>query len=148
MSKTTKPETLPWSPQITAPMPLEALYSLMEENLADPDEKNILDGSNFHFPKDKLVLVKKDYFESKPNNIDASKITDDVLAFCTLVLSYAKAATVELKPDQSPKLFIAFMPRTEFNTMFQIVKPKLTGDLFSLFNTLACYNTKQTGEVV
>ena len=126
-------------------MPLEALYTLMEENLADPDEKNILDGDNFRFQK--LVLVKKDYFQSKPNNIDASKITNDVLAFCTLVLSYAKAATEELKPDQSPKLFITFMPRTEFNTMFQIIKPKLPGDLFSLFDTLACYNTDKSGNV-
>lgn len=142
-----KPESLPWSPQITAPMPLEALYSLMEENLKDPLEKNILDGTNFRF-RDKLVLVTKDYFVSKPNNIDGSKITNDVLAFCTLVLSYAKAATENLKPDQSPKLFIPFMPRTEFNTMFQIVKPKLTGDLFSLFDTLACYNTDKSGNVV
>lgn len=107
MNQNTKPESPPWSPQITTPMPLEALYSLMEENLADPDEKNILDGDNFRFQK--LVLVKKDYFQSKPNNIDASKITNDVLAFCTLVLSYAKAATEELKPDQSPKLFITFI---------------------------------------
>lgn len=121
-------------------MPLEALYSLMKENLRNVLEKNILDGSNYRY-LDKLVLVNQDYFQSKPNNIDKSTITDDVLAFCTMVLSYAKAATVELKPDQSPKLFISFMPRTEFNTLFQIVKPKLTGDLFSLFNTLACYKT-------
>lgn len=96
----------------------------------------------------KLVLVKEKYFASKPNNIDGSKLTNDVLAFCTLVLSYAKAATVELKADQSPKLFIVFMPRTEFNTLFRLVKPKLPGDLFSLFNTLACYNTERLGKVV
>lgn len=126
-------------------MPLEALYSLMQENLADPKEKNILDGDNFQFPQNKLVLVSKDYFQSKPNNIDPSTITDDALAFCTLVLSYAKAATQELKPDQSPKFFITFMPRTEFNTMFQIIKSKLTGDLFSLFNVLACYKTDKSG---
>ena len=34
MSVTTKPKLLPWSPQITTPIPLEALYSLMKENLA------------------------------------------------------------------------------------------------------------------
>lgn len=129
-------------------MPLEALYSLMEENLANPLEKNILDGTNYRSTQNKLVLVKKDYFQSKPNNIDASTITNDVLAFCTLVLSFAKAATETLMRDQSPKLSITFMPRTEFNTMFQIVKPKLTGDLFSLFNTLACYKTDKSGNVV
>lgn len=123
-------------------MPLEALYSLMDEHLAAlPDGRNILNGYNVRH--DNLVFVTKDYFQSKPNNIDNSKITNDVLAFCTLILSYAKAATAELKPDQSPKLFISFMPRTEFNTIFQIVKTKLPGDLFSLFNTLACYKTDQ-----
>ena len=127
-------------------MPLEVLYSLMEEYLENPIEKNNLDGNNYRFRK--LVLLKKEYFQSKLNNMDDSKITNDVYAFCTLVLSYTKGATDELKPDQSPKLFIASMPRTEFNTMFQIVKPKLTGDFFSLFNILACYNTEQSGKVV
>ena len=129
-------------------MPLEALYSLMKENFENPVIKNILDGTSFAH-SDMLVLVNKGYFKSKPNNIDESTITDDVLAFCTLILSYAKAATKELKPDQSPKLFISFMPRTEFNTLFKIVKPKLTGDLFSLFNTLVCYKTdRETGDAV
>ena len=124
---------------------MEALYSIMGENLANPMEKNILDGDSFRYQK--LVLVKKEYFQSKPNNIDASKITNDVLAFCTLILSYAKAATETLKPDQSPKFFISFMPRTEFNTMFQLVQSKLIGDLFSLFNILACYKTDKSGNV-
>lgn len=131
-------------------MPLEALYSLMEENRRDPLEKHILDGSSFSYPtrgNNQLVLVKKGYFQSKPNKIDETTVTNDVLAFCTLVLSYAKATTQKLLPDQSPKKFIAFMPRTEFNTMFQIVKPQLTGDLFSLFNTLACYKTDIDGVV-
>lgn len=140
MSVNQKAEELPWIPQITAPMPLEALYSLLKENAQDPDKKNILDGSSLRYPH-KVVLVKQEYFQSKPNDIDPSTVTDDVLAFCTLVLSYAKAATEKLKPDQSPKLFTAFMPRTDFNTLFQIVRSKLPGDLFSLFNTLACYNT-------
>lgn len=124
---------------------------MMEENLRDPiARRNVIDGANVKYAgrAQKLVLVKKDYFQSKPNSIDGSKLTNDVLAFCTLVLSYAKAATVELKADQSPKFFIVFMPRTEFNTLFRLVKPKLPGDLFSLFNTLACYNTEKDGNVV
>ncbi len=105
-------------------MPLEALYSLMKENLANPlDGRNVLDGSIIRYIPSKLVLVNQDYVQSKPSNIDKSVITNDVLAFCTLILSYAKASTEYLKPDQSPKLFISFMPRTEFNTLFQIVNP-------------------------
>ena len=120
-------------------MPLEALYSLMIENQVNVD-KNILDGSNFN-PAAILVVVTQAYFQSNPNNIEESQMTDDVLAFCSLVLSYAKAASNTLRGNQSPKLFTVFMPRTEFITLFGIVKSKLTGDLFKLFDNLACYKT-------
>ena len=124
-------------------MPLEALYSLMKENQddpIDPNKRNILDGYNIRHP-DSIVVVKQEYFQSNTNGIDQSKVTDDVLAFCSLVLTYAKAASDELAGDQSPKLFLTFMPRTEFNTLYGQVKSKLPGDLFSLFNSLACYQT-------
>lgn len=120
-------------------MPLEALYSLMKEQkaISDPLDKkrNILDG----FGRDGLTLVTKDFFQSSPNGIDASTVTDDVLGFCSLVLSYGKIAANKLKPDESPKLYMTFMPRTEFNTLFEQVKSKIPGDLFDLFNILACY---------
>ena len=129
-------------------MPLEALYSLMKEQLADPSSsnRNILDGSS---PRGNfLVVVTQEYFQSNTNGIDGSKVTDDVLGFCSLVLSYAKAASNALLPDQSPKLFLTFMPRTEFNTIYQQVKSKIQGDLFTLFNSLACYKTNSDGDVV
>jgi len=40
------------------------------------------------------------------------------------------------------------MSRIEFNTLFRLIKLKLLDDLFSLFNTLACYNTKRLNKVV
>ena len=130
-------------------MPLEALYSLMKEQRDKPHrtpDRNILDGicprGNF------LVVVAQEYFQSNTNGIDGSKVTDDVLGFCSLVLSYAKAASNELQPDQSPKLFLTFMPRTEFNTIYQQVETKIPGDLFELFNSLACYTLNQDGEIV
>lgn len=141
-----KPEKVPWFPQITAPMPLEALYSLMKENEDDPVEKNILDGTNY-LSKAKIVVVNQKYFQSNKNGIDQSKVTDDVLGFCSLVLSYAKGASIKLEPDRSPKQFFVFMPRTEFNTLYEQVKSKLPGDLFSLFNSLACYQTNRDGSV-
>ena len=99
-------------------MPLEALYSLMKEHQADPDpdERNPLDGYNDN-PEHKLVVVKQEYFQSNKNGIDQSKVTDDVLGFCSLVLSYAKAAK-ELETNESPKLRTVFMPRTEFKTIY------------------------------
>ena len=136
-----------WAPQVTAPMPLEALYSLMKENLENDDsDHNILDG--YSYRGQNLVVVTQEYFQSNTNGIDASKVTDDVLGFCSLVLSYAKAASQTLQPDQSPKLFITFMPRTEFNTIYHQVESKIPGDLFTLFNSLACYKTNDNGQVV
>lgn len=123
-------------------MPLEALYSLMKENQASKEDpnvvKNILDGTNFNTAAI-FVVVSQDYFQSNPNGLDQSQMTDDVLAFCSLVLTYAKNAKNPLRTNQSPKLFSPFMPRTEFITLFGIVKAKLKGDLFELFNNLACY---------
>ena len=43
--------------------------------------------------------------------------------------------------NQSPKLFTIFMCRTDSITLFSIVKSKLKGDLFKLFDNLACYKT-------
>lgn len=68
-----------------------------------------------------------------------SQVKDDVLGFCSLVLSYAKVDEFELGRVQSLKMMTTIMPRTEFNTIFQQVKSKIPGDLFNLFNSLACY---------
>jgi len=128
-------------------MPLEALYSLMKEQVLDLPNPNILDGATFSTKK-YLILVTQEYFQSNTNGIDANEVTDDVLGFCSLVLSYAKAASDALRADESPKLRLTFMPRTEFNTIFQQVKSKIQGDLFTLFNSLACYTTNSDGVVV
>ena len=124
-------------------MPLEALYSLMKEQQKDPEppKRNILNG--FNFKHGILVVVTKDYFQSNKNGMDMDKVTDDVLGFCSLVLSYAKTATRKLLRDESPKAFQTFMPRTEFNTIYKMVKSSFKGDLFDLFNNLACYTTKR-----
>ena len=138
-----------WAPQITAPMPLEALYSLMKENVqkanTDPS-RNILNGATSFTTGQNIQLVTKDYFVSPSLNIDRSTITDDILGFCTLILSYAKAANLEQNPDVSPKHKIPFMPRTEFNTIYAQVRSKFEITLFDLqvfdiFNILACYKT-------
>ncbi|KAF2093595.1 hypothetical protein NA57DRAFT_81097 [Rhizodiscina lignyota] len=135
---------LGWEPQVTAPMPLEALYYLMKEQV-DGKTDNVLVG--FGYNDDSLVLVTEKFFQSKPNGIDESTVTDDVLAFCSLVLSYAKAAKDEDTHGVSPKLSLTFMPRTEFNTLYRQIKPKIPGDLWELFRILACYKNMRNGEV-
>lgn len=127
-------------------MPLEALYSLMRENKQNlREDRNVLDGETIRYP-DGLNLVTQEYFQSTPNDIVGSTVADDVLAFCTLVLSYAKPAAL-LRYGQSPKLFTAFMPRTEFNTLFRQVRGRIPGDLFALFKKLACYQTNEALEI-
>jgi hypothetical protein len=153
LTPTTNKVGMFWAPQITAPMPLEALYSLMKENVqktnTNPDtdpNRNILNGATSITTGQNIQLVTKDYFVSPSLNINPSTITDDILGFCTLVLSYAKAANLEQDPDVSPKHKIPFMPRTEFNTIYAQVRSKFEITLFDLqvfdiFNILACYKT-------
>lgn len=142
------PANLEWGPQVTAPMPLEALYSLMKEQVLGLQKRNILNGMTYEHKK-YPILVTQEYFQSNTNGIDGTKVTDDMLAFCSLVLSYAKAASDALRANQSPKSRLSFMPRTEFNTIFQQVKSKIPGDLFTLFNSLACYtHDSNSGKVV
>ena len=113
----------------------------------DPPQRHILDGACME--GDCITLVTGDYFKSKPNDIDATKLTHDVLGFLILVLSYAKAAkTRTLRTDQSPKQLLSFMPRTEFNTIYGQVKSKIPGDLFTLLDTLACYTTAANKNLV
>ena len=132
-------------------MPLGALYRLMKEQKLglkiDDPKRNILDGMSPR-PGDFLILITQDYFQSNPNNIEQTMISDDVLAFASLVLSYAKAADQSLRPNQSPKLYTTFMPRTEFKTIYNLLKSQLQGDLFALFNNLACYTTDEGGNIV
>ena len=134
-------------------MPLEALYSLMKENVQDvTDGRNILNGDTGISRGQNTQLVTKDYFQDLSLKVDVGKINDAVLGFCTLVLSYAKAANKPIDPDDpntqemSPKSWIPFMPRTEFVTMYRAVKSFFPADneLFDIFNTLACYKTAFT----
>lgn len=126
-------------------MPLEALYKLMQENVENPEpgDRNILDGENFRYPGDKFLhLVTKNHFQSSPGGISPEQASDDILAFSTLVMAYAKAARENRLPEQSPKIFTVFMPRTNFNKMFSHVSSRLPAkgdDLWGLFNILACY---------
>ena len=138
------PDSIFWQPQITTSMPLEALYSLMKEQVEDKiTGRSVLNGNTYRSGGG-LRLVTPGFFQAKPNGIKASEIKDDALAFLTLVLSYAKSAIAMQKPDQSPKLFTSFMPRTEFVTMYTMVKDQLCGDLWELMDIIACYQVRGT----
>jgi hypothetical protein len=140
-----------WVPQVPAPIPLEAMYSLMEENVIltdDPEaERNILNGQTSFTTGQNIQLVTQGYFQFASLKIDASTVTDDMLGFCTLILSFVKAANLVQAPDVSPKHWLAFMPQTEFTTIYEQVSSKFTIPLFDVFNTLACYKTDSQKQV-
>lgn len=81
-------------------MALEALYSLMKKQKtgngnttlnSNKSPVNILPKKTYP-----LELVTKAYFQYKPNGIAKAKASDDVLGFCSLVLSYANTAKNDL----------------------------------------------------
>jgi hypothetical protein len=134
-----------WQPQITAPLPLEALYVLMKDRATytlvptNNDYYNII-GDSPRSPLGTQALVNKNYFKKKPNGIDPTSLTDDTLAFLSLILTYAKTiAKNPLKQDESVKLRSVFMPRTDFHTLYTEVKSQLPGDLWNIINTISCY---------
>ena len=134
-----KPETILWAPQITAPMPLEAISDLFGKAVASPFvASELLPAARPGFG---MVSVSRDFFQSTPNGISKNSVDPEVLGFFSLVLSYAKGARTELE-DDSPKGIMSIMPRTEFITVFSQVKDKVAlkpSSLYQLVKILACY---------
>ena len=134
-----------WAPQVTAPLPLEAISDLFSKAVAKTPS-NLLPSIS---PDRNMVWVTKDFFQSNPNTISADSVKDDVLGFFSLILSYAKSATVE-DEDASPKELTSIMPRTEFTTIFAQVKstvPLNPNTLYELVKVLACYENNAGGVV-
>lgn len=125
-------------------MPLEALYVLMKERATYeivPEENDYYSiiGDNIRTPFGTQALMTKYHFTNMPNGIDPVSLTDDTLAFLSLVLTYANTiAKNPLKRDESVKLRSVFMPRTDFHTLYTQVKSQLPGDLWNIINTLSC----------
>ncbi len=138
-----KADQIGWAPQVTAPLPLEAISDLFSKAVSNTPSDllpSIRPGRN-------MVWVSKDFFQSNPNTISADSVKDDVLGFFSLILSYAKNARDE-EEDQSPKELTSIMPRTEFTTIFAQVKstvPLNPKTLYELVKVLACYKNNANG---
>jgi len=122
----------------------------MKENLQNVENsRNILNGFIGPYRGQNIQLVTEEYFHSLTLKVNNENIHDAVLGFCSLVLSYAKAANKKDDPtdaqtqERSPKSWIPFMPRTELVTIYGAVKSFFPADdeLFDIFNVLACYKT-------
>ena len=140
-----QPDQIVWAPQVTAPLPLEAISDLFSK--AVPGTPSELLPTN---PSPRMVWVSKDFFQSNPNGISADSVKADVLGFFSLILSYAKNARNEGE-DESPKELTSIMPRTEFTTVFAQVKPTVPlnpNTLYGLVKVLACYKNAADGNGV
>ena len=132
------PETLRWNIQVTAPMPLEAIYDLFSK-AAHERSSHLLPQND---PFRGMVYVTKQFWRTKPNGISPDKVTEDIMGFFCLVLSYAKLAQ-KLPPDESMKSRISIMPRTDFRTIYKHIKHKLQGRLYDIITILACYKNQK-----
>jgi hypothetical protein len=71
-----------WAPQVTAPLPLEAisdLFSYIVTKSSSNDRAAILLPSQN--PSSQMVYVTKDFFQSKPNGISSDSVKAGVLGF-------------------------------------------------------------------
>jgi hypothetical protein len=150
-----------FSPQVTAPIPLEAVYEYFELCYTSTEAK---DGSALlpanpkvrsprHGRRQEKVWVTPEFFQIKTDTFDAPDT--DVLGFLSLVLTYIKGIE-GLEPNDSPKLLSSLMPRTDFPTIYLQVRAKMEegilGDskkLSDLIRILVCYrNVENAGTSV
>ncbi len=100
-------------PQVTAPMPLEAISDLFSQAKSG-EPSSLLPAKD---RRGKMTFVRKGFFQTKPNNMSPADVTNDVLGFLSLIVSYAKVAAPQVE-DESPKLLTPIMPRIDFTTIY------------------------------
>lgn len=136
-----------WAPQVTAPLPLEAI-SYLFERVANNQPHDLLEKLNPQGRRgarsQQMVSVTKEFFQSRPNGIRPDLVRHDVLGFFSLVLSYAKNARAMFE-DESPKELTTIMPRTHFNAMFKLVRDRVPGKLYEVVKVLGCYKNNGGG---
>lgn len=69
------------------------------------------------------------------NQLTSEDLTDDLLGFFSMIVSYAKGAGSNA-PGESSKMIIPIMPRTDFVTIYGQISSKLADQLHcdTLFN--------------
>ena len=126
-----------WQPQVTVPMPLEAIQELISTVVGDQTPTSPLLTANGH------VLVKKEFFGKY--EIKDENLTDDVLGFFSLVMSYVKADW-DFGTSGSPKQLTNIMPRTDFTTIYTQLRGKIQGGiLYEVCKELACFKDDGKG---
>ena len=140
-----------WSVQATAPMSFKGISSLFQ---------NVLDASDsgsYSRPADSYVLpafsngigkvgkptvVTSDFFQASPNGMTSGAMQSqtELLGYLSLLITYIKGA--QNFGDVSPKSVLWIMPRTDFTSMYNLVKSPMQGNLLDLVQKLVCYTNE------
>ncbi|KAI9672308.1 MAG: hypothetical protein M1831_002124 [Alyxoria varia] len=126
-------------PQITAPLPLEGVSDLFAKIVKN--EGSALLKPRLEPPRN-FVHVTKDFFQSRPQGIDPNNVEEDVLGFFSLILAYCRNT---FTGNRTPKNIVSIMSRTEFSTIYKLVKAKIPGDLYEIVKVVACYQIDERG---
>jgi hypothetical protein len=106
-------------------MPFGGILQILKA-IKEKDHHNLLanvDGG----PSPLIKLLTAKDFADFPK-INQKDIDDDFLGFFSLLATYCVAAE-HSTPDFGPKRIIPIMPRTDFVTQYNLIKPKLTAQL-------------------
>ena len=139
-------DKLTFKSQVTAPMPLEGIQDLISsvaEGVSDIDRST----ESSLLVKDGYVLVTKEHFRHL--NVNNDKLTDDVLGFFSLLLSYIKIDGDVVSTSGSPKQLVNIMPRTYWTNIYAQVKDKAPVPPEKLLETvqqLACFRNDCEGK--
>ena len=141
--------------QVTTGLPLAAIYDLYYNLLRGPSGKQSDQSKIFLTGRQGSVttydmLTMPAFFQATPG-LSPSDVTLDAAGFFSLILSVAKFSTVySSTAGADPKYGTPFMPRTDFGTIWKIVKGEIPGmdspgSLWTVVKTLLCYkNVIQT----
>lgn len=115
-------------------MLLEAINNIIAKSVAGQDSPFL-----GRIKSDKWVSVTKDFFQSKPGGLEPDAVTEDVLGFLSLLVSYAKVARA-MDEDETLRHLLPIMPRTDFVGQLNQVSSKLQNvDIYQVVTILACY---------
>ncbi|KAF2094386.1 hypothetical protein NA57DRAFT_60432 [Rhizodiscina lignyota] len=128
-----------FQPQLTAPMPLEAIQELIVKYRTTSKSAGWLFSARTSSP---LIAVTKDFFQAHPllKPADMEKY-QDILGFFSLLVSWAKVFDGWATKGQSLKNLLPIMPRSDFISLYYQIRYKFSSplDLYSVVSVLVCY---------
>jgi hypothetical protein len=107
--------------QVTAPVSLGAVHKLIAMAKQDPPARNPLLSTIPGKTKSFHTVLREDFAAVGLKHLAPIDMSDDLLGFLSLVVSYAKATVGVTNPAAGPKQSLSIMPRTDFATMYNAV---------------------------